>query len=62
MIEGYLGKKAKISYLERNTSEMFKTHCSINKFKKDYKFYPKISLDEGMSSFIKWYMDYFNHK
>ena len=62
MIEGYLGKKAKISYLERNTSEMFKTHCSINKFKKDYKFYPKISLDEGIRNFIKWYMDYFNHK
>ena len=62
MIEGILGKKAKISLMKKNISEMQKTHCSINKFKRDFDFYPKTTLDKGLKSFIEWYEDYYNQK
>lgn len=61
-IEHIIGKKAKISLFKSNISEMFKTHCSINKFKRDYKYYPKTSLDQGLKNFIEWYKDYYNCK
>ena len=62
MIEGIIGKKAKISLMRRNISEMQKTHCSINKFKRDFDFYPKTTLDKGLKNFIEWYEDYYNQK
>ena len=61
-IEKIIGKKAKISYQNSNNAEMKKTHSSMKKFKKDFNFSPKITIDEGLRLFVKWYISYYKIK
>ena len=61
-IEKIYGKKGKIIFKNSNNSEMSKTHCSINKFKRDYNFIPKTNLDTGLELFINWYKVYYKTK
>ena len=61
-IEKITGKKAKISYQNSNNAEMKKTHSSMKKFKKDFNFSPKITIDEGLRLFVKWYISYYKIK
>ncbi len=61
-IEKIYGKKGKIIFKNSNNSEMSKTHCSINKFKRDYNFIPKTNLDTGLELFINWYKAYYKIK
>lgn len=44
--------------LKRNKSDMFRTAASTKKLNKLINFYPKVSLNEGMETFISWYNKY----
>jgi UDP-glucuronate 4-epimerase len=36
------------------------TFADIEDFRRDYNFTPKVSFEDGMSSFIDWYKNYYN--
>ena len=58
-IELCLGKKAKIENLPLQMGDIVKTHASIRKIQKNFKFKPKFNVKSGVRNFIHWYKSYF---
>ncbi len=58
-IELCLGKKAKIENLPLQMGDIVKTHASIKKIQKNFKFKPKFNVKSGVKNFIHWYKSYF---
>ncbi len=58
-IELCLGKKAKIENLPLQMGDIVKTHASIKKIQKNFKFKPKFNVKSGVRNFIHWYKSYF---
>ena len=40
--------------------EVYETYSDISKMKKEFNYNPKVSLEEGIKEFIKWYKKYYN--
>jgi UDP-glucuronate 4-epimerase len=58
LLEKLLNKKAIINLLPIQKGEVIETYADIDKSKELLKFSPKISLEEGLNKFIKWYKEY----
>lgn len=54
-IENIVGKKAIIDYRPMRVGDVVKTYSDISKLKIDYGYEPKISIERGLPSFLKWY-------
>lgn len=57
ILERLLGKKAQIRYLEMQKGDVLSTHADISESKRDLGFEPKISLEDGLESFIQWFKE-----
>jgi len=57
-IERYIGKKAKIDYLEMQPGDVKKTFADIKHTNKMLKYSPKTSIFEGIPKFIQWFEEY----
>lgn len=57
LLEKSLGKKAKISLKPMQKGDVFETYADISKAKKELGFVPSVSLSEGISMFIKWFLE-----
>ena len=53
-VEKYSGKKANLSYKEKQKGDMEATWAKIDKAKEILDWYPKIDLEEGIKQTIKW--------
>ena len=42
--------------------DVYKTHASIKKIIKKFKYKPKFDIINGISDFVDWYKEYFNKK
>ena len=60
-IEKKLGKKAKVKKLPLQKGDIIKTHSDIKLLKKFSNYKPKIDIEEGVSKFIDWFIDYYNY-
>ena len=58
LIEKITGKKAIKKFLPIQKGDVIKTHSDLNKIKSILKYKPKISIEDGMSRFIKWFKIY----
>ena len=58
IIEKKFSRNFKKIILKRNKSDVFRTAASTKKLNKLINFYPKVSLNEGMGTFISWYSKY----
>jgi len=58
IIEKYLGREAKIDYLPMQAGDVLESFADIDKSSKMLKFKPKINVDIGIYSFVKWYKEY----
>lgn len=59
VIEKNLSKKAKINYLPLQQGDVIKTFGSNKEFIKNFEYRPKISIEDGIKEFIKWYVGYY---
>jgi UDP-glucuronate 4-epimerase len=57
LIEKSLGKKAKIKKLPAQSGDMPITFADISKAKQLLNFEPKITIEEGIPRFVKWYLE-----
>lgn len=57
-IEKNLKKKAKLINEPLQKGDIYKTHASINKIKKDYNYKPRIDFREGIKRFVSWFKAY----
>tara|TARA_B100001093_G_scaffold503156_1_gene557147 strand:+ start:767 stop:1735 length:969 start_codon:yes stop_codon:yes gene_type:complete len=58
IIEKNLGKKASIQFMPMQLGDVKKTHADIEKSKMKLDFEPKINLEDGISRFLEWYIEY----
>tara|TARA_B100000886_G_scaffold243681_1_gene171163 strand:+ start:646 stop:1668 length:1023 start_codon:yes stop_codon:yes gene_type:complete len=58
-IEKCLGKKAMKEFVPMQMGDVESTSANINLLKNWAGFEPKTSIDEGISKFIEWYLDYY---
>ncbi len=58
-IEKYTNKNAKKNYLPFQIGDALKTSANTSKLKKLIKISPKITIDEGIKKFVKWYIDFY---
>lgn len=57
LIEGSLGKKAKIQMLEPQPGDVSITYADITKAKRLLNYQPKIEMEEGIKRFVEWYKE-----
>lgn len=62
VLEKSLDKKAKINFLPMQQGDVIATKADISKIKIDYNFKPSIKAEEGVSKFVKWYLNFYNIK
>lgn len=58
ILEEEIGLPAKKEYIDHQPGDVFSTYADIEESKEKLHFSPKVSLKEGLSQFVKWYMDY----
>ncbi len=58
LLENILGEKAKKKLLPMQLGDVKKTYADIESSKKDLKFQPKVSLQEGLENFVSWFKYY----
>lgn len=58
ILEKELGKKAHIHKLPMQPGEMVETFADITPAQKELGFMPRVSIEEGLKSFVDWYKGY----
>ena len=59
-IENELNKKAIINFQPMQSGDVKETYADISESEEKLGFKPKISIDEGIPKFIRWYKSYYN--
>ena len=60
-LEKFLGIKAKKKLLPIQPGDVADTWADINDFTLKFKYQPKVSIEEGISKFVKWFRDYYSY-
>ncbi len=58
VLEGALGKKAKVALLPMQPGDVEATFADIGSAQRDLGFAPKTAIDLGLPRFVAWYKDY----
>ena len=62
IIENKLNISARKKLKSMQKGDVYKTHASIKKIIKKFKYKPKFDIMTGISDFVDWYKEYFNKK
>lgn len=58
-IEESLGKKAEKKFLPMQPGDVYQTNADTTRLERELNYKPRVSLHEGVKSFIEWYKEYF---
>lgn len=58
-LENNLGRKAEKNYLPMQPADVVNTWANISKARRLLNYQPRISLEQGIAAFAKWYKDYY---
>ena len=58
LLEKFTGKQAKIKKTGMQLGDIRHTYAEIKESKKDFKFCPKVKIDEGLAEFVNWFRIY----
>jgi len=59
MREGVINKPAEKEFLPMQPGDVYQTYADVDDLVRDFNFKPDTDLGEGLSRFIKWYIDYY---
>ena len=59
LLEKVLGLEAKKKYLPMQAGDVLSTYADITESIAALNFIPRVSLEEGISKFVKWFKDYY---
>ena len=59
MIEGALGKRAKINNMPMQKGDVKRTSANIKSIQSVVKFHPQTSIEYGIPKFVEWYKDFY---
>lgn len=57
-LEESLGIEAKKEYLPMQDGDVFRTYADVSEIIKDFSYKPNTPISEGISKFVRWYMEY----
>jgi UDP-glucuronate 4-epimerase len=57
-LEKQLGIKAEKDFQEMQAGDVYETYADITETKKDLRFNPKISVEDGVREWVEWYKSY----
>jgi UDP-glucuronate 4-epimerase len=60
-LEKALGKKAKLNFLPLQPGDVPDTYANVDNLKQKFNYKPSTSVVDGVSNFVKWYMDYYQN-
>ncbi|GAH12962.1 unnamed protein product [marine sediment metagenome] len=52
-----MGKEAKLSFLPPQSGDVERTYADVSKAEKLLGYSPKVSIEEGIEKFVKWYLN-----
>ena len=58
-IENALGMKADKELLPLQPGDVLETYADVEDLVREFDYQPTISINEGISKFIKWYRSYY---
>lgn len=61
-LEKYLGKTAKKEFLPMQPGDVYQTYADVTALMEDFDFKPSTSIDEGLSKFVTWFLEYYGYK
>lgn len=59
VLERCLGREAKKEYLPMQPGDVYATYADVEDLMRDYGFKPSTSIEEGLSRFARWFLDYY---
>ena len=62
VLEKCLGREAKKEYLPMQPGDVYETYADLKDLMEDYDFKPSTSIEEGLSKFAEWFLDYYKEK
>ena len=58
-IEKNLGMTAKLNMMPMQDGDVRKSHADVDNLIRDFEYAPKWNIEDGIKSFIQWYIDYY---
>ncbi len=59
VLEKCLGKEAKKEFLPMQPGDVYETYADVTELMEDYDFKPSTTIEEGLSKFAEWFMEYY---
>lgn len=62
VLESLLKRKAKINFLPKQPGDVPDTFADVSKLETEFNYKPSTTIQEGISKFIEWYLEYYEIK
>ena len=62
VLERCLGKEAKKEFLPMQPGDVYETYADVTDLMRDFDFKPSTTIEEGLSRFAEWFLDYYKVK
>jgi UDP-glucuronate 4-epimerase len=62
IIEDKVGKKAEKKFMPIQNGDVAETYANIDELVEEVAFKPSTPIEEGISKFVDWYLDYYKAK
>ncbi|MCI7040879.1 MAG: NAD-dependent epimerase [Lachnospiraceae bacterium] len=59
VLEKCLGREAKKEFLPMQPGDVYETYADVSELMKDYGFKPSTTIEEGLSRFAEWFLEYY---
>lgn len=59
VLEKCLGRKAKKEFLPMQPGDVYETYADVSELMEDYGFKPSTTIEEGLSRFAEWFLEYY---
>ena len=59
VLEKCLGREAKKEFLPMQPGDVYETYADVSELMKDYGFKPSMTIEEGLSKFAEWFLEYY---
>ena len=61
-LEKCLGREAKKEFLPMQPGDVYETYADVSELMKDFGFKPATTIEEGLSKFAEWFLEYYDKK
>lgn len=58
-LESALGKEAEKVFMDMQPGDVLRTYADVSDLERDIKFKPSTSIEDGLSHFVDWYLEYY---